>query len=402
MKLSRLFRRKQEDAPLALAPPPALPISGREAHIKLRGQFQQAMYGVFFCTRTYRSIIEGESVWREAVYLSDFGWQVQTLSREQGPDGKALIRCAHVNQDKGMNFIEAVQNLSIFEHTTQSHSGIEMDAGEVAQLGATHVRAFAEREGLIFDIHGMAHATLDGRLVSEGLFDEDSRARAIENASKRHEYLSALPTISLPVVKAVRDDVFAFHHDLYITSALGMLEKFVQIINREGWVAHRADGNLENNWSYSLDGQNYISGKMRGYYSVNRDVYNKSVSNAFVHAKPCIAGYRQAFDMVALYGHISVLNHLRRHLGRDEYYFRPDLAISYKKRIEPIMKRLGIQKYTPESLAIHLQNDDNRYDAELSQIMGWAKDTHKLFRDSHGIVPARNIKPGALPKLPQP
>jgi hypothetical protein len=157
--------------------PPALPApaSGGGGN-SLRAAFMIARYGNTCRTLTLMHPGTGNlPCYRQIVCLGPLnGWRVLEISQqlpESGLPPKTQTRA------DGLDFITAIENIAQWQ-ASQIELGYTASPGEAKNLGLSYYVAFGERENLAFDMHGQPHPTLNGEIISDGYFTDESRANA--------------------------------------------------------------------------------------------------------------------------------------------------------------------------------------------------------------------------------
>lgn len=399
------FTRKENTQSL-LAAPEAAPYDHA-----LRARFSQAAYGAFFRTRAYKPPVLAEidsdtdRVWREATYVPDFGWLLRNVYRYRGPDGAVWDKSARINPDRGVDFFEAVKSLSIFENTTDSHSGVEAEPDEVKQLGHTHLRAFAEREGLVFDVNGVPHVTANGFIVTDGVFPSDTQARANLAEQERKKSLADLPSLALPRMTNDKGDDIRFVHTTHMRAAVKILYRLMEI------------GKIEYSWRWA-DCQYYRDlhkEELRRdiaftkFYQAFEPNYKAEIKKSFAalgeEVSPLATQFYKAFALVKLYGLVSQINYFQR--KTDDGRAKDNLAI--KKRVPSLLKDvqvalndLGMGHMSAQAVVFRLDNSESTYSKELEEIRFWVQDVTSRIRkdwtlDAPDSLPTTSSRP--LPKL---
>jgi hypothetical protein len=163
-------------------------IQDQDAYALLQKNFAIARKGNFFRTLAFKSIIGGDALGAthmQAVENRDtFEWTVQEITAQPNfvsdnvPAGQMLERRG--KPILNVDFFEALKMLNHFEliNTAQGNSPF---GKTMEELGVDHVRAFAEREGIVFDVHGTPHPTQQGRIVTSGDFLPGQELQAMRN-----------------------------------------------------------------------------------------------------------------------------------------------------------------------------------------------------------------------------
>jgi len=189
--LSRIFKR-------GAANPKALPNHNRSS-AAARGRadpealFSTAHYGDQCRSRAFSHLdgLEGQEIWRKALYNgATSGWQLIDIEKlVQGPEGDGPVYKTKPVKD-GLSFFAAIKDLAEYEHS-QSELGLIPVGADPDALGLEHYRAFAEREGIIFDTENYPHPTVNGEIVTAGNFTAAAieNARAHRRVDKPYQYL---------------------------------------------------------------------------------------------------------------------------------------------------------------------------------------------------------------------
>ena len=176
----RWFKREKKQ-PALPAPKGAGNLS---AEFIARAQFRAARFGHVCRTADFIHPTDSpENVtWWEAQFISAAeGWQIQEFHQQRNFVKPELpvdtLLADNVVKHKNLLFFEAVQKLA---EISNLHEGMEYKVtGNTREtLGLRHYRDFAEREGILFDVHGMPQATLHGAPVSPGTYTREALEKA--------------------------------------------------------------------------------------------------------------------------------------------------------------------------------------------------------------------------------
>lgn len=142
-------------------------------------------------------------------------WTVQRITHTgNSKTGESWAKADTLGQHMG--FEDALEMIAQYENYHRGNTqGFRPLFPDVPALGFEHFRAFAEREGYIFDRDGKAHPRrAPGTLPEGGEFSAEAIASADKNCQRpAHEFGSAAPSRRLP------DTVFLF--DAFNRKAIG-------------------------------------------------------------------------------------------------------------------------------------------------------------------------------------
>lgn len=162
-------------------PTPLLEDFSKSASFDPARLFDEAYYGTKFRTVSFlHPEIAGLSIRREALHTPwNNRWMV-TEVREQAPraDQDGASEQTRILSE-GLPFFAAVRDIASFECNQQGLGGYVSDSRVTREtLGTEHYQAFAEREGIIFDVEGVPHPTLRGEIVTGATFTSEAKKRA--------------------------------------------------------------------------------------------------------------------------------------------------------------------------------------------------------------------------------
>ena len=144
---------------------------GREPD-RLRDRFNAARYGHYFRTSTMFNSLTGTREWLYAVQDPQSRRCIVMKVRDHD-SGQERLRVKG-----GLAFLDALNQMSRFEHPYANPNLLPLDEKEKNQLGDAHFQAFALNEGLIRDVQsGEFHPTLHGHVVTSGKYDPYELAR---------------------------------------------------------------------------------------------------------------------------------------------------------------------------------------------------------------------------------
>jgi predicted FMN-binding regulatory protein PaiB len=172
-----LFNQDAQQKPLALPAPNELEGFYRG---DLALAFANAVHGYKCRTQSFRlpDADEHSEVWQQACLMQDnTGWMVLEITRAPLLDNPDVMVSGHKIVKEHISFFDAVCFLTKFEI-----SRISMLASATGKskedLELEHFQAFAEREGIVFDIEGKPHPTVHGEVQTKGKFTDEALARA--------------------------------------------------------------------------------------------------------------------------------------------------------------------------------------------------------------------------------
>ena len=98
------------------------------------------------------------------------------LSGDGAPLGAKVQQ--FITLDSHLDFMDAIAVLSKYERGHIASGTLSAPDDIIDNLGKDHFIPFAESNGLIFDINGIPHPTMNGEIVTDGIFAKDAIARA--------------------------------------------------------------------------------------------------------------------------------------------------------------------------------------------------------------------------------
>lgn len=111
-------------------------------------------------------------------------WSLKKVSREEKGDEEIVSARTF---RKNIHFLQAMAEMAAFEHSRDTLPG-EITGANAEELGAKHYRAFAEREGVVFDTNDMPHLREHPEVTPDGQFrvaDLDRGAKAVKAAQSQ-------------------------------------------------------------------------------------------------------------------------------------------------------------------------------------------------------------------------
>lgn len=205
--VSKWFGSAKESQPEALPLLEQNNIPAQKECAELREEFKHAAYGNRFRTLAFVDALEdpatADQEWLEAYCLPEKGWKIK----------KAIFHHGEITGEPAVNyktlqgeytFFEVVEKLSAYEKTNKMLNKEACDKPSSEKLGYSHVRAFAEREGIAFDLSGQPHPTKSGMIVTDAWFPENAQEK-VEEAYKHTKEIHTVPIQDL--TKALLPDV---------------------------------------------------------------------------------------------------------------------------------------------------------------------------------------------------
>lgn len=178
-----------------------------QEHLALREEFKNAVYGNRFRTLAFINALDdpatADKEWLEAFKMPGQGWKVKCAIFHHGEiTGEPAVNYKTLRG--AFTFLEAVEKLAAYEETNKTLNKEACDKPSAEELGYSHVRAFAEREGIAFDLSGQPHPTKSGMIVTDALFPANAQEK-VEEAYKHAKEIHKLPIQDL--TKALLPDV---------------------------------------------------------------------------------------------------------------------------------------------------------------------------------------------------
>lgn len=206
----------------------------------LREEFKDAVYGNRFRTLAYFNALDdpatADKEWLEAFKMPGQGWKVKCAIFHHGEiTGEPAVNYKTLRGE--FTFLEAVEKLAAYEETNKTLNKEACDKPSSDELGYSHVRAFAEREGIAFDLSGQPHPTKAGIIVSDGWFPENAQEK-VEEAYQHTKEIHTLPIQDL--TKALLPDVQT-DDAAKLQSAREIAEAVSQITDKLVWANHQLD-----------------------------------------------------------------------------------------------------------------------------------------------------------------
>lgn len=159
-----------------------LPVPQAQQGDALKAAFARAVFGTKCRTLSFRhpEMDKGRASFCKAMEMPDGTWSVFEHKEELAANETALVRPRKLAQ--GLAFFAAIEKLYEFENG-QKQIGFVSCGPNPEKI--PHFQAFAEREGIIFDINDKPHPTHEGEVVTEGVFTQEALDRA--RAFYRHQ-----------------------------------------------------------------------------------------------------------------------------------------------------------------------------------------------------------------------
>lgn len=176
-------------------------------------------------------------------------WTVTKIVTQHHPSFNPYKRktVTHVHQVKsGVNFKEAVNALADFEaKCREKPHEFSPIFPEAAALGFAHFKAFAEREGYVFDVKYIARARPDAKSLPPGasFFEEDIQSAAANLARPPEEFDNNGPASKTPNTHFLLDHFTRAAHGNDYTTALAST-RVLNILDRFMDQVEKAHGKL--------------------------------------------------------------------------------------------------------------------------------------------------------------
>lgn len=120
--------------------------------------------------------MEGTQDPKTAQWITRIVIEAINLSGDGAPLGAKVQQ--FITLDNDLRFADAIAALSKYEHGHIASGTLSVPDDIIDNLGKNHFITFAENNGFIFDINGTPHPTLNGEIVTDGIFAKDAIARA--------------------------------------------------------------------------------------------------------------------------------------------------------------------------------------------------------------------------------
>lgn len=275
----------------------------------LRALFKDAAHGNHFHTRAYYDPKASVSNmrWWEAHNIAGEGWKILRVNRHALTRENDIFDSKEEVTDKyGLTFFEAVEQLIAYEITAPAEGLAEVLAPPAdAALNDTHVIAFAEKEGIVFDkTTNVPHPTTqDGYIVCTGLFN----AQAAEQA--RAAAQSRLLAQKLSLSRIAASVPSAYGAQVYFSAHPSLNEMGALLREALGFISG-AEGSY---WCYPAKASGFDSSKSYDEYLFKKNYFEESRKKYIAHldtlfqnpALSTLSGdikgeFIRAFDMVGL------------------------------------------------------------------------------------------------------
>ncbi len=228
------------DSATALALP-ALSSTAQQAQLQTAlEQFTVANHGDRCQTLSFQTSL-GAIEWRSAQQYPFTGeWIIRKHTEEPNIAGSAAAvgepTIKTMTLHNGLKFFQAIAILSEYERGQLAMPAIPTNDAD--DLGRKHFVAFAEREGIAFDINGVPHPTLDGEVISDGSFTKSAleRARAYSRYQSAFFKAGSNDVLSQILSSAPRAETL-FEEALDKSEASATLKKFLRTIEDIGILA---------------------------------------------------------------------------------------------------------------------------------------------------------------------
>lgn len=173
----------------------------------LKMNFEFARYGNQCRTLSFRNEDTAEALGTEFLRAMEDPltrrWHVYRF-RRRGAD----VSCA-LTESGPFTFFEAVEHLARYEVSQPDFGAAPAggdEGGDAAALGSSYFRAFAEKEGIVFDLDDLPHPSLHGLVATPGRFPADAEEKLARQARSRPEDSGEPPAaVRLVFEKAAAD-----------------------------------------------------------------------------------------------------------------------------------------------------------------------------------------------------
>lgn len=269
------FSRKKN--PIALPAPDSQTLAA-----KMRADFARAVHGSYFSSLAFYTtpqLADKDDIeWLEAHDVKDQGWIVKKTRKMMTPGGEELERHELVSRGGRMDFFGAVEFISLYEsHRLREAGALVGDDADKARaaLGINHVRAFAEREGILFDRDNCPHATLSGVIVSDGFFEKGAAARAQDAFKRKQDIYAEMVGVRLPMPdlegsrekKSVLNRLSRIIDDMELVAAdLGRAMSEDVAWSYRASLSGKMPGQLESKYAAWFSASHNLLGKKDAYY----------------------------------------------------------------------------------------------------------------------------------------
>ena len=130
---------------------------------------------------------------------SPFLWSISKIKIEN-ENGDTLIKSRP--QVENLTFMEALERLAQYENFQKSQYPDQSPDAEIKELGTKHFKAFALREGILWDKEQTPHILKHPDALPQGQFHSSDVAVA-------RETLAATPEFSMPVKNNILSEIFS-------------------------------------------------------------------------------------------------------------------------------------------------------------------------------------------------
>ena len=155
--------------------------------LSLTRYFEDANHGHGFRTISFHHHTDDAKnyiFWRKASRNPETRlWAVYDIKEERDAASKSSVPAYTETSKKikdNLTFFDAAYNLAQYETSQRALGYLAASISSIQdiQLAEKHVKAFAEREGLVFDSRGLPHPTINGEIVTEGTFPKGAHDKA--------------------------------------------------------------------------------------------------------------------------------------------------------------------------------------------------------------------------------
>jgi hypothetical protein len=285
MRILRLMEHKPYHLLLA---------TGDAAGSRLRAAFNVARFGHYFRTLT---MMNSNTMHREWLYaVQDPLAQRCTLMKVRENEHDGMEQRSVVAEN--LHFIDALERMARFDSIAANPGMVPAVEDEHKTLQLSHYRIFANREGLAFnhDTHKF-HATVDGHVVTTGLFNKSELRRIAAFSEQKHKkpdpYPAPAPQVMRENIVGATEKLLAFFKDeaqlktvLALYTSLHQIERIWVDRNQRKFYTHSleiasCDASFTNNTKDAFENRGRID-KARN--KLIGDPYEGRQS-AFFHAK---------------------------------------------------------------------------------------------------------------------
>jgi len=295
--------------------------------------------------------------WWEAHYDPQQGWNItkkewqpQHVDSDNYDDSPPITQTPLKNY-QGLTFSKVIEKLTKYEAEQQDRGYIPFDSGEPYDLGEKHFIAFAEREGIVFDIDGTPHRTINGHIPGKGVFPADASEKAEEAYRDKANRLKTPLTDLLPegntqnfLIK--RDAIEQI--DLVVT-LLKQVENYMnRMLPETALTIHHARKGQKGETLDIKNGYKQEYEAIRILLSSTDSLYTGQEAVDLVINVPLKVFQYILYQGVAAFTQAHVKKSCHHKTGTK--YCTPDIANSFRESAKNILEEMGYKKDVEESV----------------------------------------------------